>query len=37
LVIFAAAVDDVVLEVGVLAVLDVDVLTVGPLAPDDCR
>ena len=36
LVIFAAAVDDVVLEVGVLAVLDVDVLTVGPLAPDDC-
>jgi hypothetical protein len=34
---FAAAVGDVVLEVGVLAVLDVDVPTVGPLAPVDCR
>jgi hypothetical protein len=33
---FAAAVDDVVLVAGVLAVLEVDVPTVGPLAPDDC-
>jgi hypothetical protein len=34
---FAAAVDDVVLEVGVLAALEVEVLTVGPLAPVGCK
>jgi hypothetical protein len=33
---FAAAIDDVVLEVGVLPVLEVDAPTVGPLAPVDC-